>query len=217
MLQNRKAFIDDLNQYRTKVVDMGKEIINQYKQLSEVIKSQNQKLAEEIYSYDKIINELETSINVDGYLLIAKQCPVATDLRRIVTSIKIASELERIGDYAANISKMVLKSNQDDEVFIVSIKKVIKIVIDMLEKSMIAYSNDDVELSFSVIEQDKDLDMVYKEKIQSLVGAKNESEKDLDHILNSTLSLKQLERAGDHIVNICESVIYLVTGKTFGN
>ena len=93
MTPNRKHFIDELHELNNKVSNMGDEVYNSYIKLISVCETRDLDLAEQIMEQDKLINELEISINVDAYLLIAKQCPVASDLRRIITALKIQESM----------------------------------------------------------------------------------------------------------------------------
>ena len=108
MVPNRSHFIEEMKDLNNKVERMGKEIEIIYSNLVLALKKNKKDIALNIVEEDKIINDIEVSINVDAYLLIAKQCPVASDLRRIITALKIANDLERIADYAVNISKYII-------------------------------------------------------------------------------------------------------------
>ena len=214
MTPNRKHFIVELNDLNLKVSGMGQEVYQSYVKLISVCKTNDLDLAEQIMEQDKYVNELEVSINVDAYLLIAKQCPVASDLRRIITALKISNELERIGDYTVNIAKYIVKSKNQNDYFLRSIVELSEIFMEMLEEIMEAFDTENIELALKVNDSDEELDERYKKMVRDLINyAKTASEEEIEEAMRALLVLKQLERAGDHVTNIAENIVYLVNGK----
>lgn len=214
MTPNRKHFVEELNELNVKVVKMGDEVYDSYVKLISVCESGDLELAEQIMEQDKLINELEISVNVDAYLLIAKQCPVASDLRRIITALKISNELERIADYTVNIAKYMIKTRNDNEQFLKTIIRLSTIFMDMLENIIEAFKNEDIKLALEVNDSDELLDNEYKEAVKNFIRiAKDASEEAVEEAMRAILVIKQIERAGDHVTNIAENIVYLVNGK----
>jgi phosphate transport system protein len=214
MIQNRKRFLDEMNDLNNKVLKMGEEVYNGYVKLISVCETKDIELAKEIREQDKLVNEMEISINVDAYLLIAKQCPVASDLRRIISVLKISNELERIGDYTVNIAKYIQKTKNDNEPFLRKIVELATIFMDMLENIMEAFQNEDVKLALEVSETDEELDKEYNKSVKELFKiAKTSTDVETEEAMRALLVLKQLERAGDHVTNIAENIVYLVNAK----
>ena len=214
MIQNRKHFIDELNDLNVKVLKMGDEVYNSYVKLISVCETKDLELAKEIKEQDKLINEMEISINVDAYLLIAKQCPVASDLRRVISVLKISNELERIADYTVNIAKYIRKTKNDDQAFFDEVIVLSGIVIEMLENIMEAFKNEDVTLAVKVSESDQVLDDEDKKTVKKLFKiAKTANDLETEEAMRALLVLKQLERAGDHVTNIAENIVYMVNAK----
>lgn len=214
MIQNRKHFIEELNDLNVKVLKMGDEVYNSYVKLISVCETKDVELANEIKEQDKLINELEISINVDAYLLIAKQCPVASDLRRIISVLKISNELERIGDYTVNIAKYIKKTKNEDEAFFTEVISLSTIFMEMLDNIMEAFKAEDVQLAIKVSESDEVLDNEYKKTVKKLFKiAKTATEAETEEAMRALLVLKQLERAGDHVTNIAENIVYMVNAK----
>lgn len=211
MLQNRKQFSEELKGLNEKVIRMGQEVLEAYRNLLTACESKDHSKLVEIIEYDRFINEIEASINTDGYLLIAKQCPVASDLRRVITALKISSDLERIADYTVNIAKYIDK--YDNDLYLDSFKKLLSFFITMLKDVMIAFRDENSELALEVDERDDVLDETYQNEIKMLIKNSSESDADLEVAMKAILSLKQIERAGDHVTNISESIIYLISGK----
>ena len=213
-MPNRKHFVDELNELKQKLLTMGEQVYNSYVKLISVCETRDLSLAERIMEQDKLVNELEVSINVDAYLLIAKQCPVASDLRRIISILKISNDLERIGDYTVNIAKYFIKTKNDNEQFLDQIIHLASIFMDMLEQIMEAFDNEDVTLAVSVSSSDEELDKEYKKHVKELIKiAKTSTEEETEEAMRALLVLKQIERAGDHVTNIAENIVYLVNAK----
>ncbi|MFK5884056.1 MAG: phosphate signaling complex protein PhoU [Candidatus Izemoplasma sp.] len=214
MSPNRQHFIDELNALTNKIQTMGSEVIKAFDNLIKALSDNNIDLAKGIVENDKVINEIEVAINVEAYLLIARQCPVASDLRTIITALKIANDLERIADYAANISKYIIKSKNENYGYRAVITKLVNQVINMLVSILKAYQKQDMKLALEVCELDSTLDDLYKVKVKELisVGIK-QTTIDSEEAIRALLILKQVERAGDHITNIAENIVYLINGK----
>ena len=214
MTPNRKHFVEELNDLNNKVSYMGDQVYNSYVKLISVCNTGDLDLAEQIIEQDKLINEIEVSINVDGYLLIAKQCPVASDLRRIITALKISNELERIADYTVNISKYLKANRETKQAFLEEIICLSTIFMEMLDNIMEAFRNENIELALQVNDADELLDDEYKKSVKNLMKiAKVSSDEEIEQAMKALLVLKQLERAGDHVTNIAENIVYLVNGK----
>ena len=214
MLQNRKQFIVDLENLNNKVVGMGKEVIIAFQNTIEACKENDIDLAKDILKHDKLINDIEISINVDAYLLIAKQCPVAGDLRGIITGLKISNDLERIADYAVNIAKYLIKTIDYNSRYLDSIIKLINHVIIMLIGIIEAFEGENIELALEISELDEILDKEYEDEVKNIIKiGNNSSETEVEEAMRALLIYKQLERAGDHITNIAENIVYLVNGR----
>jgi phosphate transport system protein len=213
-MPNRKHFVDELNELKQKLVTMGEQVYNGYVKLISVCETRDLSLAERIMEQDKLVNELEVSINVDAYLLIAKQCPVASDLRRIISILKISNDLERIGDYTVNIAKYFIKTKNNNEIFLDQIIHLASIFMEMLEQIMEAFEQEDVALAINVSSSDEQLDKEYKKHVKELIKiAKTTTEEETEEAMRALLVLKQIERAGDHVTNIAENIVYLVNAK----
>jgi len=214
MVPNRKHFDEDLKNLNLKVANMGQEVINSYEKLISACINKDNNIANDIIETDKYINEIEISINVDAYLVIAKQCPVASDLRRIITALKISNDLERIADYTVNIAKYLIKTKNDNEFFLKSIIELTTHVIVMLKDIMIAFESEDITLALRVDEADDVLDEMYNKAIKQMINiGTSKTDEESEEAIRTVLVLKQIERAGDHITNIAENIVYLVNGK----
>jgi len=214
MMQNRKHFIDELNDLNRRVSQMGDEVTKSYLQLLKALENNDIELAENIMEKDKFINELEVSINVEAYLLIAKQCPVASDLRRIISGVKIANDLERIADYAVNIAKYLVQTKNDNEPFVSRIITLINLFLPMLKEIMDSFDTGDINAALNVNIKDEEIDKTYKSYVKEFIKlAKASTDEEAEEAMRVILVLKQIERAGDHVTNIAENIVYMINGK----
>ena len=214
MIQNRKHFIDELSELHDRVMAMGNETLESFKRLIIACEDRDEELAKHILEHDSVINGLEESINIDGYLLIAKQCPVASDLRQIISALKISNELERIADYASNVAKYLISVKGDYSEFLERVVDLTKLVIPMIKQVMNSYHNQDVDSALELASMDEELDVLYNSYLQEFIKlAQERTDMQVEEALHVILILKQLERAGDHTVNIAEQVVYMTNGK----
>ena len=214
MIENRKKFTKELSNLNNKVYNMGEEVIISFQNTLKACENNDTSLAKEIMEQDKIINDIEISINVDAYLLIARQCPVASDLRRIITGLKISNDLERIGDYAVNIAKYIIKTKNNNSKYIETIARLGRHIINMLQGIMKAFQDEDIELALEINDLDEILDEEYENEVKRIIKiGKNSSDDETEEAMRALLVIKQIERAGDHITNIAENIVYLVNGR----
>lgn len=214
MMQNRKHFIDELNDLNERVSQMGDEVTKSYLQLLKALENNDIELADNIMEKDKFINELEVSINVEAYLLIAKQCPVASDLRRIISVVKIANDLERIADYTVNIAKYLVQTKNDNEQFVSRIITLINLFLPMLKEIINSFNTGDINAALNVNIKDEEIDKTYKNYVKEFIKlAKASTDEEAEEAMRVILVLKQIERAGDHVTNIAENIVYMINGK----
>lgn len=170
--------------------------------------------AKQIKKEDKFINKIRWEIEEDCINLIATQQPVASDLRELIALLNIITELERIGDYAAGISKLtILIGNEKHIKSLIDIPRMKDIAVDMIENSMKAYINKDAKSAKMIHSQDDDIDRLYDQIQRELISYMIENP---SYITQSTYLIwvaHNLERVGDRVTNICERIIYLATGE----
>ena len=207
-----------------KVCKLWDLTITAYENVYEAFENNNRKLALKISKDDKIINDLEEELNDDTIKTITLQSPVASDLRLLISALKIANQLERIADYTVNVSDHILidegeSGKTSSSIVDKQILEMIKYIISMLEGAKIAFETQNVELAKEIIAMDVQLDKIYTKSVKKLSKLVSDEEK-LNEILpeislNSVLLVKYLERSGDHIVNIAESIFYMVKGRNY--
>jgi len=195
-----------------------------YEQIGKAFELKDRKLGLKVARKDKIINELEDEINEDTIRAISLQAPVASDLRLLISSIKIANQLERIADYTVNISDYILINDLASESSYTTIVdkyigEMIAYILQMLDLAKTAYVEQNLQVAKQVIEMDRKLDKMYTKSIANLIEDVRQNAVEIDELaklnMNIMLIVKYMERAGDHIVNICETVFYLVEGRSY--
>lgn len=169
-----------------------------------------------IIENDKHINQLEEEINDRVILLLAKQQPVATDLRRLIVMIKAAHDMERVGDYAVNIAKETIRIGKEEFVYpIRNIEEMRTKTIAMLEQVMIAFTEENVEQAREIASLDDQVDNLYGQTIQQLLKVGAEQPDKLSQITQLSFVCRYLERSADHATNIAEQLFYLVKGRHY--
>ena len=160
---------------------------------------------------DKEINHLDHEINEKVIMLITRQQPIATDLRMMMAALKISTDFERMGDNAASIAHIRLRVKINDNYVFTRLKTMGKLAMLMLEDLNNDIRNKDLPLIKEVIERDEDIDDLYV----NIVNTSYLIDNDPFVAGQAHLAARHLERIGDHISNIAESVYYYLTGQHF--
>lgn len=180
----------------------------------EALREYNVEKAREIIRDDQIINDLSLRIEKRCMQLLALQQPMAKDLRLIVTTLKIGIDLERIGDLAVDIARIVVHSK--DKVQVKSLKNIPRmadIAGKMLAQANEAFKENDADLARETTKWDYEVDALYqkvRDTLLKIIGGNPDLIEDATPLL---LVNKHLERIADHVCNICESIIYMVEAK----
>lgn len=183
-------------------------------QAIQALRQQLVDVARSVIADDKNINLLRYQIEKDAYTLIARHQPTARDLRCILVAIHIASELERIGDYAANIATLSLNLAQQAPLqTMFNIPRVVEICRGMLHDALDSYVQWNVDQAREVIERDKEVDELTRMAYKQLLTHMLEDSTRINRATYLLWILHNLERIADRATNICERVIYMVTGE----
>ncbi|NLY62726.1 MAG: phosphate signaling complex protein PhoU [Erysipelothrix sp.] len=170
-------------------------------------------LAKEIIAYDEHINNMEKEIQSLCYSLLVRQHPVASDFRFLSASLKIVTDLERIGDYATDISEIVIEYSHEDFVYQKQLVKMCKDVIIMLKDVIESLMSMDETLADQVINYDDNIDNALLNLKLQLVNDMINIEDYHESLLDAFMIAKYFERCGDRCVNIAKSVIFFKTGQ----
>jgi phosphate transport system protein len=212
----REKFQYDLNTLREKLLEIGSLAEIALSKSMEALQKKNIDLAIEVIEEDAKVDLLDEEINDFSILLIAKQQPVAIDLRRIIVAIRIATDIERIADFAVNIAKAAIRLG-DEPLFqpIESIKKMHERSLEMLSLSLKAFHEEDTVLAKKVAEMDDEVDELSKRTIRDLLELSSKHPESISQITQLAFVARFIERVADHITNIAESIFYLVKGRHY--
>lgn len=170
--------------------------------------------ARRIVAGDREINARRFAIEDDCLALIAMQQPTAKDLRLLAAILEISSELERIGDYAKGISKINLMMGSEPFVKpLVDIPRMCELVLEQLVRALDAFVTQDIEAARAIPLRDDEIDELYNAVNRHLIAMILKNPAIIDHANYLTWVAHNLERAGDRVTNICERVVYTVTGE----
>ncbi len=208
------SFDEDLEELRGKIVEMANLVARQFKDAETALVEKNLKLATAVRENDQMVDQMEQDIEKTAIELIAIRSPLADDLREIISAIKIGNALERIGDYAKNLSKRVAVLNEIDnfEANNSVICQMIEI-INLMNKDVIdAYMNKASEKAISVWTRDIVVDNLYDTLFRELLTYMMENPEYITPATHLLFVAKNIERAGDHLTNIAELIYYIVEG-----
>ncbi|MBT2754727.1 phosphate signaling complex protein PhoU [Mesobacillus foraminis] len=212
----RERFEEDLRELQNKMLELGNFSAEALTKSLDSLENKDIEAALEIIEDDTKADILEEDINDFAILLIAKQQPVAVDLRRIIVAIKIANDIERIADFAVNIAKSTIRIGAEPLVKpIEHIREMHRLTLEMLTLSLEAFNDEDLSKAKKVAEMDDQVDELYGQTIQDLLQLNQSNPAHLPQITQLSFISRYLERAADHVTNIAEHIFYLVKGKRY--
>ena len=204
---------ESLAAFQALILQMYRKVKTMHELALDILRSGDKEKALQLIYMDDFVNHLEEEINDQAVRSLALLSPVASDLRKVVADIKIASELERIGDYAKNISIFLIKHDDMDASILDYAQAMEKGFIAMLQETMTCYEHRDIETAFEIPEKDKEINVLYKELKEKI--RHDDSSYLVEHIFEISSMLRSIERAGDHTKNICEHIIYMIKGQHY--
>lgn len=209
----RKLFDEQLKELNIEMIKMAGQVETAIAGAAEALIKNDITLAKQVMGGDEIVDDMEKKIEHLCLKLLLQQQPVATDLRRVSTALKMTTDLERIGDQAADIAELTLKIGKTDNVHI---PQMAKAVIRMVTDSINAYVNSDEKLANDVMAEDDRVDELFvkirDELIEMAADSREKGKQVGEQAIDLLMVAKYLERIGDHAVNIAEWVIFSVTG-----
>jgi phosphate transport system protein len=213
-METRTTFQKDLKDIEDDVVAMENRVVKAIDRAIEALKERDLTLAHQIIAEDTEIDKQRFSIEEKCIGLIAAQQPIASDLRILVGVLNIIIELERIGDYADGIAKIVIMIGDEPPLKpLIDIPRMGEITIDMINKSIQSFATRDVELAMRVVSMDGVLDGLYDQVFRELLTFMMVDPKTTNRATRLIWVAHNLERAADRATNICERVVFTVTGK----
>lgn len=212
----RERYINQLKQLNELLTEMGQMVEKAIEMAIQALVSQDKEQAEMAINYDEEIDDKEKEIQNLCLKLLLCQQPVAKDLRFVSAALKMITDLERIGDQAADISELAIAlSGQEYIKNLDHIKKMAMETTDMVIKSINAYVESDEMAARKVIEHDDVVDELFASVKHELITLINQDMSNGEQAADLLMIAKYFERIGDHATNVAEWVIFSVTGKVF--
>lgn len=211
---SRQHYLDKLADLQRELLRMGCSMEEAVKKAITALVNHDAELAQEVIEGDEALDELLMSIESQCIKLIATEQPVAKDLRLIFAALKISTDLERMADYAVDMAKIAIRLA--DEVYIkplIDIPRMADLAIDMVQDSLEAYVKQDATAAEDISHRDDIIDGLYKQIFRELLTYMIEDPKNINQATYFIFVARSLERIGDHATNVCEWIIYLVTGE----
>ena len=213
-METRTIYHKHLRDIEEDVLAMGNKVVKAIDRAIEALQKRDLTLAHQIISDDAQINEQRFSIEDKCIELIATQQPMASDLRIIVAVLSIVTELERIGDYAEGIAKIVVMIGDEAPLKpLIDIPRMAEITLEMINISLQSFVTRDVNLAMKAVSLDSVVDGLYDQVFRELLTFMMVDPKTTNRATRLIWVAHNLERAADRATNISERVVYTVTGK----
>lgn len=210
----RLSFEHELQVLKDNLNEMGQLIEFAIEKTLEAFETQNEEIAKEIIQGDRNINDIEKTVESRCLSLILKQQPVARDLRIVTAALKVVTDMERIGDHAADIAEMILRERKEPIYNLVKhIPEMGRAAKEMVHDAVGAFTSLDIEAAKGIEKRDDIVDELFdkvKDEVASLLRNSNEH---VDQCVDILMIAKYFERIGDHAVNICEWAEFHETGS----
>ena len=209
-----KSYEDELQSLNDNLIKMGSFVEAQLTDSMEAIIKVDKEAAENIIKNDEKINELRATIEEQIVTVLVKRAPMAIDLRLTISTLKISSDLERIGDLAKSVAKKIKPLPRDlPEELIASLKRLGELVQRQLKDVLDAYLNQSKEAAVKIWKSDERVDDLTHIAMNEVANFLSKDKKNLDLATHLLFVTKNIERAGDHITNIAEALFYLIEGE----
>lgn len=202
-------FNSALEKLRNDVIMMSSLAERNFTQAVKSLLRRDSELAETAIQDDEEVDELEKQVDSEGIAIILRFTPMASDLRRVVATMKLAGNLERISDESVSIGRRAKMLNLRPELPESQlIEGVYQSVLSLYRDSLRAFMSGDLQLAYAIKPRDKQIDAEYKELVRQLTDKMAERTSAIPDLFNLTLVLRSLERVGDHATNIAEDAVY---------
>lgn len=210
----RHSFDQGLDDLHLDLINMASLVEESIDNTILALKRQDVELAEKIFHNDDVIDDLEKRIEKKCMNLIARQQPLAKDLRTISTALKIITDMERIADHSSDIAELTIRmANQKYIKPLIDIPKMAELAKQMVNKSIDAYIKQDINMAQEVCASDDDVDELFNKIILELINIMKNDTEAVEQAIDLMFIAKYLERMADHATNIGEWVVFNVTGE----
>lgn len=210
-----KAFDIDLQELARKVAEMGGLAEKEIADAIEALTRRDGDLAKRVVGIDPSIDQLQQEIEEKAILTIARRQPMAVDLREVVGALRVANDLERMGDLAKNIAKRVLALSGDfhPQKLMRGVEHMSALVLGQVKQVLDAYAGRDLASALAVWKGDEEVDAMCTSLFRELLTYMMEDPRNITFCIHLMFCAKNIERMGDHATNIAETVYYMIEGR----
>src|SRR6266481_9131386 len=209
-----KSFDDELKQLSQMVAQMGGLAEAQLQAAIEALVARDAEQAARVVQGDVRIDQLERQISAQTIRMLALRQPMAQDLRQVVAALKISSDIERIGDYAANVAKRAIALSHTPPIQPANgIPRMARLAQQIIKDVLDAYIEHDADKALEVWQRDEEVDEMYTSLFRELLTYMMEDPRNISPCTHLLFIAKNIERIGDHATNIAETVYYAVEGE----
>jgi phosphate transport system protein len=215
-----KAFDVDLQDVTRMVAEMGGLAEKQVADAIDALAKRDTERAKRVVAADSAIDSLQHEIEERAVLTIARRQPMAVDLREIVSALRIANDLERIGDLAKNIGKRVAALGSADfhpQKVIRGVEHMSSMVLAQLKEVLDGYASHDLDKALAVWKGDEEVDAMCTSLFRELLTYMMEEPRNITFCIHLMFCSKNIERMGDHATNIAETVYYMIEGRALAD
>jgi phosphate transport system protein len=214
-----KAFDLDLRELESDIAEMGAGVTKQIETVMVALDKRDGALAHQVILNDAKIDALQSKIEEKAVVTIARRQPMAVDLRQIVGALRIANDFERMGDLADNIAKRILLLSDETwpNEIILKLVHMVELVVDQLARVLDSYARQDAAEALEVWRNDEEVDWLNNSLFRELLTHMMEDPRNITFSTHLLFCAKNIERMGDHVTNVAESVYYIVEGRTLTN
>ena len=210
-----RQFNEELDEVRSRTLEMGGLVERQVANAVQSLIELDVEKAQDVRQKDDLVNQMEIRIDEECARILARRQPAASDLRLVLMTTKIISDLERVGDESSKIAlhAMGLAEGGDETRGFIEIRHLGAHVGQMVHDALDAFARMDTDQALRVAQEDKKVDLEYGSALREMMSVMIEDPRSISRIINVIWALRSLERIGDHARNIAEHVVYLVKGK----
>jgi phosphate transport system protein len=210
----RETFDRELQRLQDELLVLGSMVEEAIIESVNILRRRDLEAARQLVAHDSVINEKRFAIEGDALTIIATQQPMAGDLRTIAAVLEVATELERIGDYAKGIARIcVMMGVQPLVKPLVDVPLMAVLVRDMLHDALEAFVRRDARMARAIPARDEEVDALYDRVYRELLDVIVADQRTIDGATHLLWVAHNLERTGDRVTNICERVVFTVTGE----
>ena len=209
-----KSYDQELDSLRGAIVQMGGIVESQLQSAIQCVMKRDSQLAGQIVQGDEHLDDYEIQVDADVIRMLALRQPMASDLREIVSALKIAADLERMGDYAANVAKRAIALSQVPAVKpVAGIPRMGKMVLEIIKDVLDAYTERDLDKALAAWHRDEEVDDLYTSLFRETLTYMMEDPRNITPCTHLLFTAKNIERIGDHATNIAENIHFLIEGR----